>query len=64
MYVGNFKNGSLDKFGMILFKNGLLYKGEIYSGKIWGDGVIYDPSVDETKTINTTQDGVRSITGE
>lgn len=46
MYAGNFKNGSLDEYGMILFENGLIYKGEIYGGKIWGNGVIYDINED------------------
>lgn len=31
---------------MILFENGVMYKGEIYGGKIWGDGVIYDVNLD------------------
>jgi hypothetical protein len=31
---------------MILFLNGLIYKGQIYGGKIWGDGVIYDINLD------------------
>ena len=38
---------------MILFENGLLYKGEINAGNVEGDGAIYDPNLDATKVINT-----------
>lgn len=46
LYAGNFVNGSLDDYGLILFENGLVYKGKIVAGKIWGDGAIYDINLD------------------
>lgn len=55
IYAGNFKSGSLDAYGMIVFQNGIIYKGEIYSGKIWGNGLIYDIHLDETKTVKVSQ---------
>lgn len=49
---------------MILFENGLLYKGDISQGKIEGDGAIYDPYLDETKFIKTNQQGFETIIRE
>lgn len=51
LYSGNFRSGSLDIHGLILFEDGLVYRGEIFGGKIFGNGLIYDPHLDETKAI-------------
>ena len=62
--MGHFKGGCLDTQGLILFENGLVYKGEIYGGKIFGRGVMYDPYVDETKTMTKSQDNVQRVLDE
>ena len=34
--MGNFNNGCLDKYGLILFESGTLYKGDMNKGKLKG----------------------------
>jgi len=40
-----------------LFEGGVIYKGEIETGKILGNGAIYDFNMDETKFVMIDEDG-------
>ena len=56
--MGNFLNGILHKYGIILFESGILYKGDIEKGKLSGEGIFYSPVTHESRLVRIREDEI------
>ena len=53
-YMGNFRSGSLDYCGRILYGNGQVYHGQFLDGEFNGNGMFYNPRKNQSIMIFST----------